>query len=148
MSSKTSKTDAEAKFARTQKRATDAARAMSDAQAEAKRVDDNTLRLRALRLAKEARDAADAAAAPPPKAKAKPKTAKSAAAGKTVKPAVYLAFGISGAVQHVTGMQGSEIVVAINKDPKARIFNYADYGVVADIETVVPELIRAAEAAA
>jgi hypothetical protein len=65
LSSKTSKTDAEAKFARTQKRATDAARAMSDAQAEAKRVDENTLRLRALRIAKEARDAAEAAAAPP-----------------------------------------------------------------------------------
>ena len=72
MSSKTSKTDAEAKFARTQKRATDAARAMSDAQAESKRIDDNTARLRALRLAKEAKDAAEAAAAPA-KGKAKPK---------------------------------------------------------------------------
>jgi hypothetical protein len=82
LSSKTSKTDAEAKFARTQKRATDAARAMSDAQAEAKRVDENTLRLRALRLAKEARDATDRANAPPvpAKGKAKPKVVAGKAA--------------------------------------------------------------------
>ncbi len=65
--------------------------------------------------------------------------------GQTVQPRLYVAIGISGAVQHITGMQGSEIVVAINKDPKARIFNYADYGVVGDIETVVPELVRATE---
>ncbi len=63
--------------------------------------------------------------------------------GQTVQPRLYVAIGISGAVQHITGMQGSEIVVAINKDPKARIFNYADFGVVGDIETVVPALIRA-----
>ena len=68
--------------------------------------------------------------------------------GQTVQPRLYVAIGISGAVQHITGMQGSEIVVAINKDPKARIFNYADFGVVGDIETVVPELIRATEGAA
>ena len=68
--------------------------------------------------------------------------------GQTVQPRLYVAIGISGAVQHITGMQGSEIVVAINKDPKARIFNYADFGVVGDIETVVPELIRATEAGA
>jgi electron transfer flavoprotein alpha subunit len=65
--------------------------------------------------------------------------------GQTVQPRLYVAIGISGAVQHITGMQGSEIVVAINKDPKARIFNYADFGVVGDIETVVPELVRATE---
>ena len=81
MSSKTSKTDAEAKFARTQKRATEAARAVSDAQAEAKRIDDNTARLRALRLAREAKEAADLAAGVVPmkaKAKAKPKAVKAA----------------------------------------------------------------------
>ncbi len=65
--------------------------------------------------------------------------------GQTVQPRLYVAIGISGAVQHITGMQGSEIVVAINKDPKARIFNYADFGIVGDIETVVPDLIRATE---
>ena len=65
--------------------------------------------------------------------------------GQTVQPRLYVAIGISGAVQHITGMQGSEIVVAINKDPKARIFNYADFGVVGDIETVIPGIVRAAE---
>ncbi len=68
--------------------------------------------------------------------------------GQTVKPRLYVAIGISGAVQHITGMQGSEIVVAVNKDPKARIFNYADFGVIGDIETIVPELVRATEGAA
>jgi electron transfer flavoprotein alpha subunit len=68
--------------------------------------------------------------------------------GQTVQPRLYVAIGISGAVQHITGMQGSEIVVAINKDPKARIFDYADYGIVGDIETVVPALVKATEAAA
>jgi electron transfer flavoprotein alpha subunit len=65
--------------------------------------------------------------------------------GQTVQPRLYVAVGISGAVQHITGMQGSEIVVAINKDPKARIFDYADYGVVGDIETVIPQIVAAIE---
>jgi electron transfer flavoprotein alpha subunit len=63
--------------------------------------------------------------------------------GQTVQPRLYLAIGISGAIQHVTGMQGSDIIVAVNKDPKARIFDYADLGIVGDIETVVPAMTRA-----
>lgn len=61
--------------------------------------------------------------------------------GQTVRPRLYVAVAISGAVQHVSGMQNSDVVLAINKDPHARIFNYADFGVVADYETVIPRLI-------
>ena len=63
--------------------------------------------------------------------------------GQTVKPRLYVAIGISGAVQHVTGMQGSDIVLAINKDPNARIFQVADFGVVGNLEEVVPRLMDA-----
>ncbi|MEX1295579.1 MAG: FAD-binding protein [Candidatus Limnocylindrales bacterium] len=65
--------------------------------------------------------------------------------GQTVQPRLYVAIGISGAIQHVTGMQGSDVIVAVNKDPKAKIFDYADLGVVGDIETVVPALTNALE---
>jgi len=62
--------------------------------------------------------------------------------GKTIRPDLYVACGISGAVQHTAGMTASKLVVAINKDSKAEIFNYADYGIVGDLRKVLPAIIE------
>jgi electron transfer flavoprotein alpha subunit len=69
-----------------------------------------------------------------------PKDRQIGSSGKTIKAKIYVAIGISGAFQHVSGIRGTETIVAINKDPSAPIFGEADYGIVSDLFKAVPSL--------
>jgi electron transfer flavoprotein alpha subunit len=61
--------------------------------------------------------------------------------GKTIRPKVYIAVGVSGAIQHLAGMKESEKIIAIDRNPKANIFHYADFGIVGEYTDIIPELI-------
>ncbi len=66
--------------------------------------------------------------------------------GKTIRPKVYIAIGISGAIQHVAGMKESEKIIAIDHNPKAPIFHHADFGIVGEYQDILPELIERVKA--
>jgi electron transfer flavoprotein alpha subunit len=74
-----------------------------------------------------------------------PHSAQVGQTGKTVTPKLYVALGISGAVQHKVGMQSSKVVVAVNKDPNAAIFEYSDLAVIGDLHTIVPQVVELLE---
>lgn len=62
--------------------------------------------------------------------------------GKTIRPKIYIAVGVSGAIQHLAGMKESEKIIAIDHNPKAHIFHYADFGIVGEYDDIIPELIE------
>jgi electron transfer flavoprotein alpha subunit len=66
--------------------------------------------------------------------------------GKIIAPDVYFALGISGAIQHIAGVSSSKVIVAVNTDPEAPVFEAADYGIIGDLKTVLPRMVEEAKA--